>query len=288
MKEISPYKIPKLFVYECQGPQPPCGEPNSDAFLGLWREPPYYYLFFAAPALASVRCWLEAQPGWQLRDLIELDYDCWQQIAPAKLQIGPFVIRSGLPPLYHTGSSIPIHIHTGLVFGSGVHPSTQVCLMALADFYCRYAPRSAVDLGTGTGILAVACARLGASQVWALDSNPLAAREARQNVLLNRQQHIIQVLVGLGLEAVKAKAELLIMNLEWPSLCWILSGEDWKNYAWVVLGGFLRAQLPDIQRSMPANANVLLEVELNDWMALALQLRSSAIKTPCYASGPPW
>jgi len=274
MREISPDSISKLFVYECWGPQPPGSEPKSAAFLGLWREPPYYYLFFAGPALPAVRCWLEAQAGWQLCDVIELDYDGWQQVPPAELQIGPFVIRTGSLPLYHTESSIPIHIHTGLAFGSGVHPSTQACLMALADLYRRYAPRSAVDLGTGTGVLALACARLGASRVWALDSNALAACEAQQNVLLNRQEHIIQVLVTSGLQAVKAKAELLIMNLEWPSLCQVLNGEVWKNFGWVVLGGFLHAQLPDIQKSLPANANVLFEIELNGWMALVLQLRS--------------
>jgi ribosomal protein L11 methyltransferase len=284
MREISPDSISKMFVYECWGPQPPGSEPKSAAFLGLWWEPPYYYLFFAGPALPSVRCWLETQPGWQLRDLIELDYDSWQQIAPVELQIGPFVIRTGSLSLYHTGSSIPIHIHTGLAFGSGVHPSTQACLMALADLYGRYAPRSAVDLGSGTGILAVACARLGASRVWALDCNPLAARETKRNVSLNRQGHIIEVLVTSGLQAIKARVELLIMNLEWPSLCQVLNGEDWRNFGWVVLGGFLRAQLPDIQKSLPANANVLFEIELNGWMALVLQIRSSAMKTPSCAS----
>ena len=69
MREISPDSISKLFVYECRGPQPPGSEPKSAAFLGLWREPPYYYLFFGGPALPSVRCWLETQPGWQLRDV---------------------------------------------------------------------------------------------------------------------------------------------------------------------------------------------------------------------------
>jgi ribosomal protein L11 methyltransferase len=270
--EISPHGISKLFVYECRGPQPPANEPKSAAFLGLWREPPYYYLFFSAPALAAVRCWLEAQPGWQLRDVIELDYESWQQATPAGLEIGPFVIGTDSSPLYHTDSAIPIHIHAGLVFGSGVHPATQACLIALADLYCRYAPRSAVDLGTGTGILAVACARLGASRIWALDSNALAACEAKRNVVLNRQEHIIEVLVASGLQAVKAKAELLVMNLEWPSLLRVLRGEEWKEYGWVVLGGFLRAQLAEAQGFLPANANVLVEVELNNWMALALQV----------------
>jgi hypothetical protein len=122
--------------FRCRGPQPPGSEPKSAAFLGLWREPPYYYLFFAGPALSSVRCW-RAQAGWQLRRN-RLDYDSWQQMhrraTDWPLSFEPAHCHYTTPVLH------PNHIHTGLVLGPA-HPSTQACLMALADLYCRHIPQ---------------------------------------------------------------------------------------------------------------------------------------------------
>jgi len=87
-----------------------------------------------------------------------------------------------------------IELDPGMAFGSGLHPTTRLCLEALED-YVR--PGQAVlDVGTGSGILSIAAARLGAARVLALDTDPLAVQIARENVALNRAEAVVRVEEG--------------------------------------------------------------------------------------------
>jgi ribosomal protein L11 methyltransferase len=80
-------------------------------------------------------------------------------------------------------SDVPVVLNPGMAFGSGAHPTTQMCL-ALLEKYLRPGDR-VFDLGCGSGVLSVAAARLGASWVLAVDIDPEAERITRQNVGLN-------------------------------------------------------------------------------------------------------
>jgi ribosomal protein L11 methyltransferase len=91
-------------------------------------------------------------------------------------------------------SDLIIELDPGMAFGSGLHPTTRLCLEAMEDFL---RPGSSVlDVGTGSGILAVVAARLGASHVLALDIDPLAIKVARDNTALNQVEPVVQVEVG--------------------------------------------------------------------------------------------
>ena len=80
-------------------------------------------------------------------------------------------------------TDIPLVIDPGMAFGTGSHPTTQLCLAALED-YVR--PGMAVaDIGTGSGILAIAASKLGASSVLATDTDPLCVRIAAENAVVN-------------------------------------------------------------------------------------------------------
>ena len=90
------------------------------------------------------------------------------------------------PPWEHpelAPDDIPLVIDPGMAFGTGSHPTTQLCLVALED-YVRPGARVA-DIGTGSGILAIAAAKMGASHVAANDNDPLAVRIARENAVAN-------------------------------------------------------------------------------------------------------
>jgi ribosomal protein L11 methyltransferase len=87
-----------------------------------------------------------------------------------------------------------IELDPGMAFGSGLHPTTRLCLEALED---TVRPGQVVlDVGAGSGILSIAAARLGAARVLALDTDPLAVQIARENVALNRVEDVVQVEVG--------------------------------------------------------------------------------------------
>jgi ribosomal protein L11 methyltransferase len=259
-----------LFVYECRGAEAPQGEPCFDGFLGLWPEPPFYYLFADRQALSWVGQWLETQTGWSLRRAFQLPYEQWQQTSAQSCVIGPFRVDWGAPSDHPAPQLIPLRLRSGLVFGTGLHPSTQTCLLALARFYQIRTARSVVDLGTGTGILAIACARLGAEQVFAVDCLPLAVREAQANVALNGLQQVVMPLAAAGLNALRTTGELLLMNLEWPCLCQALRAGTWQRSPWVLLSGFLRSHWPELQGFIPAGTSVWSRVDLQDWCAVLL------------------
>jgi ribosomal protein L11 methyltransferase len=89
---------------------------------------------------------------------------------------------------------VVIRLDPGMAFGTGQHPTTRLCLEALES---RLRPgQEALDVGTGSGVLAVAAALLGAARVVALDVDPVAVGVARQNVALNGVEGRVQVVEG--------------------------------------------------------------------------------------------
>ena len=80
---------------------------------------------------------------------------------------------------------IPVIIDPGMVFGTGHHETTQTCLILIERLAKRPVRKSLLDIGTGTGILAIGAARLGFEQVMAVDIDPLAVDAATRNVAAN-------------------------------------------------------------------------------------------------------
>jgi ribosomal protein L11 methyltransferase len=91
-------------------------------------------------------------------------------------------------------NELVIQLDPGMAFGSGLHPTTRLCLEALEDYLRPDA--TVLDVGTGSGILAIAAARLGASRVLALDTDRMAVRIARENVVLNHVGSVVDVELG--------------------------------------------------------------------------------------------
>jgi len=143
--------------------------------------------------LASLKDALAALPGYgvtgagtdlTLRYVEEADWaNAW------KAFYKPFRVGRRLvvtPPWEHpelAAADIPLVIDPGMAFGTGSHPTTQLCLVALEDHVMP--DTSVADIGTGSGILAIAAAKLGARPVAANDNDPLAVRIARENAAAN-------------------------------------------------------------------------------------------------------
>ena len=83
----------------------------------------------------------------------------------------------------------------GMAFGTGLHPTTRLCLRALEDIPIQPGMR-VLDVGAGSGILSIAAARLGASHVEALEIEPVAASVCQQNVARNRVDDVVSVQLG--------------------------------------------------------------------------------------------
>jgi ribosomal protein L11 methyltransferase len=151
----------------------------------------------------------QALPTPQIRFLAEADWaEAWKS-GYGVLHIGHrLVIRPTWRDYTPEPGELVIALDPGMAFGSGLHPTTRLCLKALEDYMgpdqaglgptqARVRPGASVlDVGTGSGILAIAAARLGASRVLALDTDPLAVRVARENVALNQVESVVRVEVG--------------------------------------------------------------------------------------------
>lgn len=137
----------------------------------------------------------------------------WQTHFPP-LTVGDLFLV--LPPWETVPSEtarIVLLIDPGMAFGTGHHATTQSCLRAIETLSRRIGlPPRALDLGTGSGILAIALAKLGVPAVWATDIDPLAVEEAGKNIALNHVESQVTV-SDLPPENLPGRFSLVVANL---------------------------------------------------------------------------
>lgn len=103
-----------------------------------------------------------------------------------------------------------IELDPGMAFGTGLHPTTQLCLTALEEQV--WPGMRVLDLGTGSGILAVAAIKLGAGAVLAIDTDPVAVDAARQNCEHNGVAGAVTVVQG-SLDQATDDYDLVVVNI---------------------------------------------------------------------------
>jgi len=148
-------------------------------------------------------------------DTLEVEDSGWANAW--KMHFKPFAVgaRWWITPTWDEQAAPPgrvvIELDPGMAFGSGLHPSTQLCLRVLEE---RLTPGTRViDVGTGSGILAIAAAKLGAASVLAVDSDPIAVAVARGNAEHNGVASAVEVREGSLLDGVGPAAGLITANL---------------------------------------------------------------------------
>ncbi|HEY9765405.1 MAG TPA: 50S ribosomal protein L11 methyltransferase [Chroococcales cyanobacterium] len=99
-------------------------------------------------------------------------------------------------------------------FGTGTHPTTQLCLIEIENLFSSFSPEKTrvFDVGTGSGILAIAALKLGALSALAVDTDPIAVEATLENSELNGVSEKIEVIEG-GVEKLSGQAELVVVNI---------------------------------------------------------------------------
>ena len=113
------------------------------------------------------------------------------------------------------GRDIVIDIDPGMAFGTGQHPSTRMCLTALEEIITQnrgIQDWNALDVGTGTGILAIACAKLGVNKVVAMDLDPKAVEIATKNIAVNGVEDKVKI-INCDIAKYKGNSDLIVANL---------------------------------------------------------------------------
>ena len=234
----------RLYVYWVEGIVPQAAESRlGSSFLGNWVEGTSSFLFFSEPAEDSLLPVVAEHPDLQYVEGHRFTYEEWLGERFERFQVGDFEICpawGACEPLRE--ASLRVLLDPGVVFGSGLHPTTRDCLEALSWLWRREAPETVLDLGTGTGVLAVAAGLLGADRVVAVDLNPLCVRTAARNVRVNGLESRVRTLVCSAEDALDRSGDLVLANIHYEVIRPLLEREPFLNRRWIVFSGLMRTQ----------------------------------------------
>jgi ribosomal protein L11 methyltransferase len=202
-------------------------------------------------------------------------HDSWRRFIKAQ-KVGRtfWVTPPWLPPPKNNRRMV-ITIEPGMAFGTGTHATTRGCLEfleAAAGFF-RGKDFAALDVGTGSGILAIALAKLGARSIWAVDSDPLALKVARENLSRNGAQKNVH-LFGGKLSRISRSFPLVVANLTAETILGLADAlaQKVKPQGHLILSGILRQQARAVGRRFGAEGFVLLRrKQEKEWVTLLLK-----------------
>ncbi len=177
-------------------------------------------------------------------------------------------------PVPESTEGTVIRIDPGPAFGTGQHPTTRMCLRAMEKGVLD-GTWSLLDVGTGSGILALYGERIGARRILAIDTDPEALRWAKRNISLNGQSEVIQ-LSSDPLEALEEKFDLIVANLILGTILDLLPSFPpiIKQDGTLILSGVLREQVPQVKALLPGHGLGTLEVLYEkEWACVLVKKR---------------
>jgi ribosomal protein L11 methyltransferase len=122
-----------------------------------------------------------------------------EELVPVRA--GRFIVHGHHDRARVPANKLGIEIEAALAFGTGHHGTTRGCLLLLDHVLKAYSPRRVLDLGTGTGVLAIAAAKALHGHVLASDIDPLSVRVARENARLNGTGDLVETIQAIGFSA---------------------------------------------------------------------------------------
>ncbi|MFH1344899.1 MAG: 50S ribosomal protein L11 methyltransferase [Pseudomonadota bacterium] len=194
------------------------------------------------------------------------------------VRAGRFVVHG-----QHDRSKVPanklgIEIEAALAFGTGHHGTTRGCLLLLDEVLKAHLPRRVLDLGTGTGVLAIAAAKALRIKVLASDIDPLAVRVARENARLNGAGDLVQAISATGFSAAeflqRAPFDLVLANILANPLRQMATpmAQHLAPSALVILSGLLPQQAQSVVAAYRARGLVLRKhLQIEGWSSLLMQ-----------------
>jgi ribosomal protein L11 methyltransferase len=158
-----------------------------------------------------------SQTKIETTSIVEQDWgESWKRFFKPVQVTSRFVVKPPWSPVRLKKDQIPINITPGMAFGTGTHATTKLCIQAL-EKRLRKKGLSVLDVGTGSGILSIAAARLGAREVWGLDIDGVALKNARENVKQNNVLGIVRIRKG-RIGDIQKSFDVVVANIDFKSL----------------------------------------------------------------------
>jgi ribosomal protein L11 methyltransferase len=181
-----------------------------------------------------------------------------------------FVIKPTWREYRAKPNEIVMELDPGMAFGTGLHPTTQMCLAAI-EKYARPEMRT-LDLGTGSGILAIGAALLGVKSIVGIDNDPLAVKVAAENAALNHVAEQVTVESGSLAEAAQRTYDLIIVNILARviiDLCEDGLGRVVRSGGLAIFAGLIDTQEYGVREALYAQGLTVIDrLQEKDWVCL--------------------
>jgi ribosomal protein L11 methyltransferase len=240
--------------------------------------------FAEAPNQASIRQLVGIAAGGEVAEDITFDTVEARDWVKATLKelipvrSGRFIVHGAHDRAKVPANKLGIEIEAALAFGTGHHGTTRGCLLLLDDVLKGHRPRRVLDLGTGTGVLAIAAVKALRIKVLASDIDPLSVKVARDNARLNGTGDLVQAVRSNGLSAPQFAAagpfDLVLANILANPLRQMATplARHLAPSALVILSGLLPHQARGVIAAYRARGLVLKrQIQIEGWSSLLLQ-----------------
>jgi ribosomal protein L11 methyltransferase len=248
----------------------PIYEPDPNA-TPLWADTRVSALFASDADIHAIKQRLNTlfQHEFAYKEETLLDQD-WVRITQAQFNATCFGGRIWICPSWETppqADAVNIFLDPGVAFGTGSHATTAMCLEWLAQ-HAHLKGKVCVDYGCGSGILALAAAKLGATKIWAVDHEPQALQATRDNAERNGVAACIETCLPQDFPAVQA--DVVLANILAQPLC------DLATFltrllppgGWIALSGILREQESMVRHCYAPYVQLEPPHFKDDWVAL--------------------
>ena len=183
------------------------------------------------------------------------------------------VIKPSWEPYEAKDGDLVLELDPGMAFGTGTHETTFMCMEQL-DKYVKPGCR-AIDVGCGSGILALAAAKLGATDVLAIDLDELAVKVAAENTVKNGLSDVVRVKHGDLLENSEEQADVIVANIIADVICFLCAPvkKHLLPGGVFICSGIIREREDDVQRALAqAGYTVCNRLAKGEWVCLAATL----------------
>jgi len=224
-----------------------------------------------------------AEALWHLRQIAPMPEPVFREVRPEDwenawkehyhvLRVGRrFVIKPSWREHEPRPGDVIIELDPGMAFGTGLHPTTQMCLQAIET----HMPHGArvLDLGTGSGILAIAAAKLGAGSVLALDVDSAAVESARENVARNQVESVVRVESGSLDDIASGTFDFAVVNILAKiiiELCEDGLVEKINPGGVIIFAGLIDTQEGEVRETLNrVGLTIIDRFQDKDWLGLA-------------------
>lgn len=201
-------------------------------------------------------------------------HNAWRRfIKPQRIGKSFYVTPPWLAPPGLRGRHV-ITIEPAMAFGTGSHATTRACMEFIEFVAGKLSGKklTALDVGTGSGILAIALAKLGATDIWAIDHDPIARDVARENARKNGAAEKVRV-SGQSLGSIRKKFSIVAANLTAETILELAADLEKRVAAkgYLILSGILRQKGRAVEGRFAGKFTIMKRKQSREWVSLLLR-----------------